>query len=140
MRNKIIQACDHIGLYTNNSKKLEKFYLKILGFKKEKEEILPKSIFKLIFGIPTDCRFIRLYADNMKLEIFEPISTPAKKRVANIASINHWGFCVEDRKKFVQKLKIKKVKIIEVKRNGHTVYFVTDPDGNRIEIRECHIK
>jgi catechol 2,3-dioxygenase-like lactoylglutathione lyase family enzyme len=140
MKNKITQACDHIGLYTNNSKKMEKFYLKILGLKKEKEEILPKSIFKPIFGIPTDCKFIRLYTDNMKLEIFEPVSARARKKIKNIVSINHWGFCVENSKKFVQKLKIKKVKIIEVKKNEHTVYFLTDPDGNRIEIRECYIK
>ncbi|KPJ72078.1 hypothetical protein AMJ52_07520 [candidate division TA06 bacterium DG_78] len=138
MENKF--ACDHIGIFTNNSKELENFYIKILEFKKEKEEILPKSIFRSIFEIATDCRFIRLKTNNMKLEIFQPLSIRAKKRINDMIGINHWGYCVANRKKFVQKLKQKKVNVTEVKRNEHVIYFITDPDGNKIEIRKYYKK
>ena len=131
-----MKACDHIGIFTNNSKRLLSFYIKKLGFRKQKETILPKSIVKSIFGISSDCRFIRLISDNVMIEMFEPLSIRGHRRINNITGYNHWGYCVGDRKKFVQVLKRQKVKIIKVKRNNHLVYFIKDPDGNRIEIRE----
>lgn len=136
----IIHTCDHIGIFTNNSKKLANFYTKKLGFKKSKEEILDKSIFRTIFDIADDCKFIRLLSGNIMVEIFEPVSTRVHKGIKNIRGYNHWGYCVADKEKSVQKLRRKRVKIIQVKRNDHVVYFITDPDGNRIEIRECSSK
>ncbi|MCK4251524.1 VOC family protein [candidate division WOR-3 bacterium] len=136
MKVKIEKACDHIGIFTNDSKKLEDFYIKALGFKKEKESILSKQIVKSIFGTSSDCKFIKLVSGNMMIEIFEPISSRLRKKFNNIVGLNHWGYCVGDRKKFVKKLRQKKVNIIEIKRNDHIIYFITDPDGNRIEIRE----
>lgn len=128
--------CDHIGIFTNNSRKLLNFYIKKLGFRKEKESILPKSIVKSIFDVSYACKFIRLVSGDMMIEIFEPTSPRMRKRIKNSIGYNHWGYCVDNRKKFVQKLKQKKVNVIEVKRNDHIVYFITDPDENRIEIRE----
>jgi len=43
---------------------------------------------------------------------------------------------VGNREAFVQKMKEKGVAIIEVQRNDHLVYFIKDPDGNLIEIRD----
>jgi len=132
-----IHKCDHIGMFTNNSKRLVDFYTKNLGFKKGKTTILSKSIIKPLFGIPTDCKFIKLVSEDVMIEIFEPILIRGRKRINNIIGYNHWGYWVGDRIKFVQKLKRKKVRVIKVKRDSHSVYFITDPDGNRIEIRDC---
>ena len=137
MKVKIISVCDHIGIFTNNSKKLLSFYTKKLGFKNENESILPKRIIKSIFGISFDCKFIKLVSGNMMIEIFEPLSARMRKRINKSMGYNHWGYCVADKIQFVKKLKRKGVNIIEVKRNDHVVYFITDPDGNLIEIREC---
>ena len=117
-----IYNCDHIGLYTNRAKKLVNFYTNKLMFKKVKEEILSKSIFKKIFGIPVDCHFIRLISDNIMLEIFEPIAKLASKRLRNSVGLNHWGYCVDDRKRFVQRLRRRRVKVTEIKRNNHIVH------------------
>jgi len=129
--------CDHIGLYTNHSKKLVNFYTEKLAFKKIKDEKLERPIFEQIFGIAADCRFIRLISDGVMLEIFEPITRRARECIRNSIGINHWGYCVENREKFVRRLRKQRVSVIEIKRNDHMVYFVADPDGNRIEIREC---
>jgi len=134
---KIKKLCDHIGIFTNNSKRLINFYTKKLGFKKDKVRILPKPIIKSIFGISYECEFTKLVSGHMMIEIFKPISTHIRRRINNIAGINHWGHCVKDKKEFVKELRQKKINIIEVKSNNHVVYFITDPDGNRIEIREC---
>jgi len=127
-------SCDHIGIFSNHSKRLVDFYTKSLGFKKEKKEILPKIIVKKIFGISHNCKFIKLTSGHMKIEIFEPIDARMRKGLNDITGYNHWGYCVRDRKKFAQNLKRKGLNIIEIKRNSHSVYFITDPDGNRIEI------
>jgi len=131
------RRCDHIGILTDRSERLVNFYVTMLGFKKEKEEILAKAIIKQIFGISANCKFIRLVMDEVIIEIFEPISSCVHARINSIIGYNHWGYCVADKKRFIQSLKRRKVNIIEVKRNEHVVYFVRDPDGNLVEIRNA---
>ena len=70
------------------------------------------------------------------LELFEPLSTKVREAISRVSCLNHWGYCVENREDFVQNLREKDVPVIEIKRNGRTVYFVTDPDTNLIEIRD----
>lgn len=129
--------CAHIGVYTNHSKKLVDFYTKKLRFRKIKEETLEMPILEQIFGVSADCLFVRLISDSTMLEIFQPITRRARKCLRNSIGINHWGYCVDNREKFVQRLRKQSVHVIEIKRRDHSVYFVADPDGNRIEIREC---
>ena len=136
MKNKNLKKCDHVAFLTNNYRRLEAFYISKLGFMKEKEEILPKSNARTIFGLPYDCIFVRLYTGDIKIEIFQPISVRLQKPPGRPGGLHHWGYCVDDRERFVQSLRKKKVKIIEVKRNAHVVYFVKDPDGNLAEIRD----
>jgi len=128
-------GCDHIGVFTNNPGGLIKFYTDKLGFTKEKEDALSKSTMEAIFNFPYDCNLVRLGLGNVKIEIFAPVSVMENK-IDNIFGYNHWGFVVPEREKFLQELKNRKVEIIEIKRDGRPVYFIKDPDGNRIEIRE----
>jgi catechol 2,3-dioxygenase-like lactoylglutathione lyase family enzyme len=129
-------GCDHIGILTNNAHTLITFYTEKLDFQREREEVLPRSIFEQIFGFATDCRFVRLSAGDFALELFEPLRAQARTRTAEVTGLNHFGYCVQNKQDYVDRLREKNVDIIEVKRSSHTVYFVCDPDGNRIEIRE----
>ena len=131
-----IHRCDHIGILTNDAQKLIRFYTKKLDFKKIKEEILDAATFGRIFGFRTSTRFIRLSTGGLMLELFEPLKKKASSNTSSSTGLNHFGYCVKNRLNYVRRLQRKKVKIIEIERNGHTVYFVSDPDGNRIEIRE----
>lgn len=133
---KIISMCDHIGIFTNNYDRLVNFYIGKLGFRKEKEGVLPKSIIEPIWGLASDCKFIRLVSGDVKIEIFDPITIDLREKIGDIIGYNHWGYEVEDREEFCRKLKRKKVNLIEVKRDNHMIYFVKDPDGNTIEIRQ----
>ncbi len=132
-----IHRCDHIGILTNNAQRLGRFYLHKLDFKKIKEEVLDASTFNKIFGFSVRTRFIRMATDGLMLELFEPLGKKARANAVNNAGLNHFGYCVKNRLNYVKRLRKKRVKIIEIERNGHRVYFVSDPDGNRIEIREC---
>ena len=129
------ETCDHIGLFTPNVTRLADFYVNTLGFKREKEGVFTKSIMKKALGINSDCMTIRLISGDVRLELFQPTSVRLAQRFTCTAGYNHWGYQVGDRKKFVRRLKRKGVPIIEVQRNDHMVYFVKDPDGNRIEVR-----
>jgi len=129
-------VCDHIGLFTHNSESMVGFYVDVLGFKMKEASILPRSIADTIFGISSDCRFIKLTRHEFMLEIFEPISPDIRKIMPANGGINHWGYCVRNRAAFVDKLRKAGFEIIVVKRREHDVYFLKDPDGNRIEIRE----
>jgi len=137
MEERIHKNFDHIGIFTYQYKRLGDFYITKLGFEIVKEEILSKSIMEPIFGIKSDCKFARLASDNIKIEIFNPIRGTPRKRSNYTIGFNHWALCLIDREKFFQKLKKLKVKILEVKRNDHSVYFIHDPDGNKIEIKDC---
>ena len=132
-----IHICDHIGILTNDAQRLIRFYTHKLDFKKIKEDILDASTFGTLFGFRVSTRFIRLSTDGLMLELFEPLEKKASSNTVTSTGLNHFGYCVRNRLNYVKLLHKKKVNIIEIKRNGHTVYFVTDPDGNRIEIREC---
>jgi catechol 2,3-dioxygenase-like lactoylglutathione lyase family enzyme len=130
-------VCDHIGFFTHNSESLVRFYVDVLGFERKQVSILPKSIAETVFGMASDCRFIKLSRHEFVLEIFEPLCPDIKKLMPGKDGINHWGYCVKDRAAFVDRLRKQGFEIIEVNRNEHYVYFLKDPDGNRIEIREC---
>ncbi|UCE20414.1 MAG: bifunctional nicotinamidase/pyrazinamidase [Gemmatimonadota bacterium] len=128
-------TCDHIGIFTMNVKKLSDFYVRTLGFKSEKEEVFTTSLMRKALGVHSDCMMIRLVSGDVRLELFQPTSVRLARRLNISAGYNHWGYHVGDRGRYVRKLKKKGVPIIEVRRNDRTVYFVKDPDGNRIEIR-----
>lgn len=134
MSREIPTACDHIGILTNDSERLAHFYTQKLRFKKEKEETLPRSLIEPIFGVSSDCKCMRLASGRVKIEIFQPTSTRLKPCLHNSKGYNHWGYCTGERAGFLKKLKKEKVTVIEVKKNARTIYFVVDPDGNRIEI------
>jgi hypothetical protein len=104
MKNRIAEMCDHLGIFTNNYKRLVDFYIKKLGFKKEKEEILSGSLMRSVFQITSDCELVRLAVGNAKIEIFRPKSVRLK-RIKGGVGYNHWGFCVEDVEAFCKKIK-----------------------------------
>jgi catechol 2,3-dioxygenase-like lactoylglutathione lyase family enzyme len=78
-KGKISARCDHIAIFTNNAQRVLVFYVKIMGFRKEREEALPESIMKSIFGIASECRFITLAAGGARIELFQPLKVRLKK-------------------------------------------------------------
>ena len=128
-------TCDHIGIFTRNAQRLESFYVTVLGFKREKKDVLPASLMKALFGVNSGCTLTRLASRNVKLELFQPTSVRPGRRLNTAQGYNHWGYHVGDREKLIRKLSRRGVNVIEAKRGDHTVYFLRDPDGNRIELR-----
>lgn len=128
---------NHIGIFTGHHRRLLDFYLPALGFKKEYQALLPKEVMYPIFRIPYECHMVKLVRDDIALEIFWLDDYKLKSAGRWTAGYNHFGLEVKDREKFLKRLKAKfKARIIKVGRGSHFVYFIQDPDGNRIEIKE----
>lgn len=113
-----------------------RFYTQVLGFRIGGDSTLSRSIMEKIFGIDAECRFIKLYKERFMVEIFQPLNRKSVAHAATPVGMNHWGFCVEDRVAFVERLRADGVSVKEIDRNGRSAYFLQDPDGNRIEIRD----
>jgi len=134
-------TCDHLGFFTNDADRLVDFYRDAFGFAVEKEDILPSSVVRQIFGISASCRFIKLAAGGhflspVKLELFQPLARKLGRRRNGLVGCNHWGLRVGDRMEFVRAFRKQGISVIEARRGKHSVYFVRDPDGNRIELRD----
>lgn len=131
------KICDHIGIFTANAEQLEDFYIRALDFEFAGENILASSVVSSVFGVGSDCRFIKLHKDGFVLEIFEPLSLQLHEKVASQVGVNHWGYCAAQRATLIDRLRRENFPIIEMEKNGRLIYFLVDPDGNRIEIRAC---
>lgn len=129
-------TCDHIGFFTLNADTLQQFYSGILGFKVKDASMLDRATVNAIFGLESDCRFIKLEKEDFIVELFEPLAASAREIVKNAPRLNHWGYSVQNRSSFAEKHRAGGIRVIKIERDGRTAYFLIDPDGNRIEIRE----
>ncbi|PIQ89555.1 MAG: hypothetical protein COV72_02725 [Candidatus Omnitrophica bacterium CG11_big_fil_rev_8_21_14_0_20_42_13] len=129
-------AYAHIGIFSNKPLSLIRFYENIFGFSKEKQSLIPKNIIKKIFGIDCGCLMTVLSKGHIRLEIFSARSIKFKKQIKNFRGLNHWGYFVKDKARFVKYLLKSGVKIRKIKRGSHFVYFASDPEKNLIEIME----
>lgn len=128
--------CHHIGILTANPDRLKKFYINKLGFKFEGLREINRKIIRKIFNINADCKLTRLKLDNVYLELFSANGIKLSKRLFGTAGYNHWALNVSDKVQFCRRMLRNKVKAIKVERSNYYIYFIQDPDGNLIEIRD----
>lgn len=126
----------HLAIFSNHPQELIKFYTEMLGFETGDKKSIPESVIKKIFAISSSCSLTKLKLDNFMLEIISPENQNLKQKSNDILGYNHWCLVVKDKKAFVEKLKKKGVTTIEVEKDGHFIFFISDPEGNLIEIYE----
>jgi len=129
-------ACDHIGLFSQHPEILVPFYTEKLGFEEAGTKSISREWMSLIFGVPAQCRLIKLRYDSAVVEIFVPQSGRLDDKAANFQGYNHWGLRVPDKESFVRELESKGVQVLKLEGTGRFVYFIKDPEGNLIEIYE----
>ena len=127
----------HAGIFTNHPRRMLNFYTKVLRLKKINQTILPKTIVKKVFQVNQDFYLAKLSLEDSFLEIFWPV----KKKIKNIGKIitgfHHICIVVSNKKRFCDRIEKKyRVKVIRIGRGSYFVYFIKDPDGNFIEVRE----
>lgn len=124
----------HIGLFAENAEALTRFYVEMLGFEEAGRRVISKSLMVPIFGLSDDCEMIKLRQGDTILEIFSPVGP--KPRVSNgiRAGYNHWGITVANREEYCTRLEQQGVTVIRAEKEGRNIYFIKDPEGNRIEV------
>lgn len=129
----------HIGIVCNDIAKSEEFYGRFFGLKKVRETKVPKETIMSIFNIPSEANIVALQAQNDQVvELFDMIDLKSVPEKPNYNSgITHFALFVGDRKTAGKKLEEEGVETIFVdKGKGEFVYFVKDPDGVLIELRD----
>jgi catechol 2,3-dioxygenase-like lactoylglutathione lyase family enzyme len=128
--------CHHIGMFSQNPKKLIAFYTEKLGFDLVDSKTISKDWMTQIFGLAAACQLIKLRFDSAILEIFVPQSGAGelKNRISSSGGYNHWALGVKDKEAFVRELEKKGVSLLKLEGKGRFIYFVKDPEENLIEI------
>jgi len=128
-------SVNHVGIFTDRPRATKNFYRK-MGFRSVAKAFLNADFIEQLFGIRKGCFFEKLTFRDTFLEIFYADNLHLRIPHKNSAGINHWALQVENRESYIRILKRKNIKIIRLSRNDRFVYFVKDPNGVLIEIRE----
>jgi catechol 2,3-dioxygenase-like lactoylglutathione lyase family enzyme len=129
-------ACHHIGIFTEDPPRLIQYYTQGLGFVEGETRILSPDLTAKIFGIKDECRLTKLTQDQAVIEIFAPMHSTLDEHRNRSAGYNHWALEVEDKEAYVRILEKRDVPVRKIDNKGRMIYFVSDPDGNLIEIYE----
>lgn len=128
--------CHHIGIFSQNPKKLVPFYTEKMGFEQVDSKTISKEWMTQIFGMPAACQLIKLRYGSAILEIFAPQTGAGelRNRIAPSEGYNHWALGVMDKEAFVRELEKKGVSLLKLDGKGRFIHFVKDPEENLIEI------
>jgi catechol 2,3-dioxygenase-like lactoylglutathione lyase family enzyme len=126
----------HLGLFSRNASNLIRFYTEKLGFQEGESRTVSRSLMEDIFGLAEESRMTKLSRDDLTLEIFSLSDVaPASEADCHIG-FNHFGLWVEDKEAFCRTIKDQGATVIKSAYRDRFIFFVRDPDGNRIEIFE----
>jgi len=126
----------HLGLISNNPADLIRFYTEKLGFTEGESHTIPLELVRSIFGLPAECRMTKLHRGLITLEVFAPQGVELSPRTDDQAGYNHFGLWTEDKERFCAELAEQGVEVIKSPYQDRFVYFVKDPEGNRVDIFE----
>lgn len=124
----------HVGITCSDIKKSERFYIGNFGLENIREMDVPAEITKKIFGIDSLAKIIFLKAGNSIIELFD---FPEAKLKPAMGTISHIALSVGNPKEVFDKMKGIGIETILIdKGNGKYNYFVKDPDGVLIELKD----
>ena len=129
--------CAHVALFVRDLNKMDRFYVKRLGFKVAKDYVTDANLIKSIFGFSSRCRIQFLTLGNFGVELLYFLDAQLKPYKIKTSGYNHWAIAVKNKESFCRKLKRKRVKVIKVPKEEHFVYFIQDPESNLIEVKEA---
>ncbi len=124
----------HIGITCSDINRSERFYLEHFGLKKIKEIDAPAAWMKNIFNINSPAKLVYLKSEDAVIELFHFSEAGLKP---TLGSISHFALTVKNRKHAFEKFKNDGFKtIFNDKGDGDYTYFIKDPDGVLIELKD----
>ena len=119
----------HVGCVCGSLENAARFYEGILGLKKIKTFILNKELAEQIFDISLECEMVTYGNDHFNIEIF------VDPHVHNMAGFGHVCLQVGEREELLTKCESAGLSVKRVPKGDSVVTFITDFDGNLIEIK-----
>jgi len=120
----------HYGLACRSEETADRFYVKLLGFKKLERKTVPARLVNAFFGLFRDLAVLSYTRDGIYFEVFihegEPSAAP---------SLAHICLEVEDLDAFLERCRTMEVPVIRAPRGDRWITFVQDYDGNLFEIK-----
>jgi len=127
----------HVGLWVRDLARSGRFYDRILGFEKQYDYQIPAGLMKTIFDRPVDCRVEVHQREEVMLELFQPdIPVSDDPPESPTTGINHFSLMVDDKTAFCRRAREMGADVLEIPRKDHSIFFLKDPDGIRIEIKD----
>lgn len=127
----------HVGLWVKDLARAGRFYQQVMGFEKQYGYHAPTDMVRQIFGRDTACDVAVYRREEVTLELFHPDQKMAdSEAIPLIPAINHFALKVPDKRAFCREAQGKGAQVIEVTREAHCVYFIRDPEGILIEIKD----
>jgi len=126
----------HVGIRVKDLDQSRWFYSEILGLPHLQTSSLSPQISEALFGEKLPAQMETFGVEGGVIEIFYLEGKFQVNLDPRRPGINHFALEVNDRKEFCRQMEQWGVEAITLNRNGHLVYFLKDPDGILIEIRD----
>jgi catechol 2,3-dioxygenase-like lactoylglutathione lyase family enzyme len=124
---------DHIAVSSKTVEDGDRFFIELLGMKKERDFVVSEDLIEQFFGVRKEQRIIRYEDENMSVETF----IMDEDSIA-LNTFTHTCLLIEDREKLIEKAKELHFTVIKVPRKNTTGFylFLKDNFGNLFEIKE----
>ncbi|MEJ2685000.1 MAG: VOC family protein [Candidatus Sulfobium sp.] len=122
---------DHVGVVNRDEEGAVRFYRDLLGLDVIKESSVSPELASKLFSVHDEIKMLVYGKDGLKVEVFvlPGFAPPAP-------AVPHFCIHVPDLSAFLERAKAEGVKTISAQRGDHTVHFVEDFSGNRIEVKQ----
>ena len=123
---------EHIAVSSKSEEDSDKFFIDLLGMKKERDFIVSDDLMEQFFGVRKELKIVRYGNEELSVETF--ITNDNSKVMDNFT---HICLIIEDREKLIEKAKEFNFKVIKVPRKNRDGFylFLKDQFGNLYEIK-----
>jgi len=123
----------HIAVELNSEEDADRFFEELLGLKKISSKVVSADLIESFFGVNRDQKLLRYGNNDLDFEVFITGNTEKSQDI-----FTHTCIFIENRDKFVKRVRLLGFKDIKVPRqegNGYYL-FVQDSFENLYEIKE----
>jgi glyoxylase I family protein len=138
-----LERLTHVGICVTDLERSLRFYRDLLGFRYEHELHVEGEPADRLLGLAgVDLRAVYLSRDGVRIELLafaSPPGPPPSSRVMNAPGLTHLSFRVADVEATLAALRAAGARVLDdtlirMPARGAVACFVTDPDGQLIEL------
>ncbi|MDP8217421.1 MAG: hypothetical protein P9M03_01715 [Candidatus Theseobacter exili] len=120
---------NHVGLCSTSEKNSDRFFVGILGLKKQRDFCVSRELTEEIFGISREHKVIVYAGKNLNFEVFITDKVNPDK-------IDHVCLNLKNIDQLFLKCEKEGLAVKKISRGDRFIYFLQDFDGNLYEIKE----